>query len=45
MSATADRSPRKNWTVELRKRLMDLRPQVADLWVRAYELEMILAAP
>ncbi len=32
-------------TVELRQRLMDLRAQVADLWVRAYELEQILAAP
>lgn len=32
-------------TLSLRKRLMDLRPQVADLWVRAYELQQILAAP
>ena len=32
-------------TTELRQRLMDLRPQVADLWVRGYELEQILAAP
>jgi hypothetical protein len=32
-------------TLELRKRLMDLRPQVADLWLRGYELQMILAAP
>jgi predicted outer membrane protein len=32
-------------TVELRKRLVDLRPQVADLWVRAFELQQILAAP
>ena len=32
-------------TVELRQRLMDLRPQIADLWVRAYELDQILAAP
>jgi predicted outer membrane protein len=32
-------------TIELRKRLMDLRPQVADLWVRGYELQQILAAP
>ena len=32
-------------TVELRKRLVDLRPQIADLWVRGFELEQILAAP
>jgi predicted outer membrane protein len=32
-------------TVEMRQRLMDLRPQVADLWVRGYELAQILAAP
>jgi predicted outer membrane protein len=32
-------------TVELRMQLMDLRAQIADLWVRAYELEQILAAP
>ena len=31
-------------TVELRARLMDLRPQVADLWVRADELAQILAS-
>ena len=32
-------------TAELRKRLVDLRPQVADLWVRGFELQQILAAP
>lgn len=29
-------------TPELRKRLMDLRPQLADLYTRAYELQQIL---
>jgi predicted outer membrane protein len=32
-------------TTEMRQRLTDLRPQVADLWVRGYELQQILAAP
>ena len=40
-----DHSTPETRTLDLRKRLMDLRPQVADLWVRAYELEQILAAP
>jgi predicted outer membrane protein len=29
-------------TPELRKRLMDLRPQLADLYARAYELQQVL---
>lgn len=38
-----DHSTPETKTIELRKRLMDFRPQVADLWVRAYELDAILA--
>jgi putative membrane protein len=40
-----DSSTPETRTATLRTRLMDLRPQVADLWVRGYELEQILAAP
>jgi len=38
-----DHSTPETKTIELRKSLMDFRNQVADLWVRAYELEAILA--